>query len=58
MPDVTSASPRSTFQPKGSFKITAAEMADKPGTNAVIMVERTGPKCWIIFVNVMPEITT
>ena len=33
-------------------------MADSPGTSAVIMVERTGPKCWIMRVNAMPETTT
>jgi hypothetical protein len=43
MPPVTNASPASKFQCMGSPKNHTAPKADKPGTNAVIMVERTGP---------------
>ena len=58
MPRVTSASPAARFQFKGSPKNTTAPKAESPGTSAVIMVVRTGPKCWTILVNEMPEITT
>jgi hypothetical protein len=43
MPLVTSTSPASKFQCMGSPKNHTAPSADKPGTKAVIMVERTGP---------------
>jgi hypothetical protein len=43
MPPVTKASPVSKFQCMGSPRNHTAPKADKPGTRAVIMVERTGP---------------
>ena len=43
MPQVTSARPAIKFQYIGSFSNTTAEIADKAGTTAVIMVLRTGP---------------
>ena len=58
MPAVTSSSPAIRFQYSGSPRNSTAPSADRPGTSAVIMVERTGPKYWIIRVKVMPEITT
>ena len=58
MPQVTRARPAHTFQTSGSPRKIAADTADSPGTRAVIMVERTGPKCWIIFVKPMPDTTT
>jgi hypothetical protein len=42
-PLVTSAKPAKRLRLMGSFKNTTAPKADKPGTRAVIMVERTGP---------------
>lgn len=58
MPAVTSASPSSSAADNGSPRNTTAPSADRPGTSAVIMVERTGPKLRIICVKVMPEMTT
>ena len=58
MPPVTIASPTSRFQYMGSPSTATAPSADRPGTKAVIMVDRTGPKCLTIWVKVMPEITT
>ena len=43
MPAVTSASPTSRFQCRGSPRKATAASADSPGTSAVIMVDRTGP---------------
>ena len=58
MPAVTSTSPANRLQCSGSPSSSTAPVADKPGTSAVIMVDLTGPKYWIILVKVMPEITT
>ena len=46
------------FHCSGSPRNSTAQSADSPGTSAVIMVERIGPKAWIMRVKVMPETTT
>ena len=58
IPSVTIARPAQRFHDSGSPRKYAAPKADEPGTMAVNRVVRTGPKCWIILVKVMPEMTT
>jgi len=58
IPAVTHARPAITTQDSGSPSSAMAHRADRPGTTAVIMVVRTGPKLSTIFMKPIPEITT